>query len=169
MRKGPTSPVIELIKPEDNQTVKPPQNSADKVSFIPNFQASVVPSLPKFKPPIQPVQSTSNNIFDSVYRPSSRMGPIQSPLMKDGAMKVLDPVTGVFKIYSDAPAQPKRNVPSATTPPTAMFPERPKPHDKSEKINKQKPIVSNLKRTMSIPNIANLSEDISSSSSESGE
>ena len=59
---------------------------------------------------LNPVIPESSNIFDMVYKPATRFKPVQTPLMKDGERKILDPATGLFKIDSNQPEPPVNKV-----------------------------------------------------------
>lgn len=151
--------------PTQQLTFKPPQSPSTTHS-----------SLPKIQPPVLPspaAVSDDTDIYSSVYRPNIRLNPIQM----NGNKKVVDPVTGIYRIYSDAP----QNRSQASKPTVLPEPTRTntngfdKPvfvsHDKkptsfleTDKENRNptdyKP-KSNLKRTMSIPNITSLDKDTS--------
>ena len=99
----------------------------------------------------------NQHIFETVYKPINRLNAIQSPMMKDGTSKVLDPNTGMFKIYSIAPAQPQAVQAKFTNEPILK-----KLESKAETptLTFNTKAKSTMKRTLSIPNIASLSEDL---------
>lgn len=164
-----------IKQPDSMPKFTPPQIQPQPTTHKP---ANQQPTLPNFQPPTLPSNLKnsdvdSTNIFESVYRPNNRLNSFQSPLMKDGSKKVLDPVTGVFKIYSNAPSQLNRvNVPVApisksagndkeNIKPTINYENKPKFESKPlvDKSLQFKPPKSNLKRTLSIPNIASLNDE----------
>ena len=164
-----TKPVERVIKmkyepPKQDPIIKE-ENINESIKFKP---VQPPPSLhtPKVDPPILNPTVDSTNIFESVYRPSRHLNPfeIQSPLMKDGAKKVLDPVTGVFKIYSNPPTRPIKAPLNEEVPAPTVKTYKPNLEIFNERLKSPKenlPEKSKLKRTMSIPNIASLNDDIS--------
>jgi len=106
-------------------------------------------------------KNMASNIFETVYKP--RFKPIQ---MKDGASKVLDPNTGIFKIYSlSTQPAPKPNIVKPTNEPSSSSRKEdtelkfiPKPINDISEINPKK---SAMKRTLSIPNISNMDDESS--------
>lgn len=160
-----TKPIERVVmsKPEPKPIIKDENTSNDTIKF-----KSVQPpnlSTPKVDTASIPAVD-STNIFESVYRPSRHLNPFefQSPLMKDGAKKVLDPVTGVFKIYSNPPSKPvKSSLDNDVLNPTLRS-FKPNLEINKGKVNSLRQDLSEkskLKRTMSIPNIASLNDDIS--------
>jgi len=155
----------------------------------PAFISSQPPSTPAFQPPkfqspqLQPTDGDSSDIFTAVYMPNTRMNTFQSPLMQDGSKKVLDPYTGVFKYQegfaNETPDQAGkkeirvRGQPvTPSMPPTVDYSTKPRPSENNNKNSEAAAFRANtnLKRTMSIPNIAShLNEEfVPSESSESG-
>lgn len=149
--------------PSQHLTFKPPQSPSTAQS-----------SLPKIQPPVLPSPAAVPNdtdIYSSVYRPNIRLNPIQM----NGNKKVVDPVTGIYRIYSDAPQNRSQASKSTVLPePTrtntngfdkpvfVSYDKKPTSFLETNKENRNptdyKP-KSNLKRTMSIPNITSLDKD----------
>jgi ubiquitin carboxyl-terminal hydrolase 8 len=134
---------------------------------------------PSYRPPDFANNPAINpDILSGVYMPSNRLNrPIQTPYMKEGTSKVLDNRTGLYNTHVP-PAAPSTLVSNQSIPPTAapQGPKftpptfsQPKFEPPSKKVeNKQKPSSSkeakfggsNLKRTLSSPNIAKLDDEL---------
>ena len=143
------------------------ENATNK--FDPPGQQEVYNQAPQltFKPPQANFTShETTDIYNAIYRPQTRLTSIQM----NGTKKVADPVTGIYRIYSDAPANrpqaPKPNLSSLsgtsglsdanglTKPILNMDANR-----QVRNMTDLKP-KSNLKRTLSIPNIKSLDKDM---------
>ena len=103
-------------------------------------------------------------IYNSVYAPPSRSNrPVQTPYMKDGTSKVLDNQTGLFSYVPTSalaaqipPKQPMSQMIADSKPEPPKQPEF-KPKPSARPTNK---LGSNLKRTLSSPNIAKLDDEL---------
>ena len=141
------------------------ENDFSKLAFLSENKPALINTgysqVPKIQPsailqPLQPI-SSSTDIFESVYRPNTRS--FQSPLMQNGAKKVLDQVTGVYKLINNTPelVNTPRLRPHIdyTTKPKTMNDEK---NSAQKSANQEFKVKSNLKRSMSIPNIVNLND-----------
>ena len=132
---------------------------------------------PKFNPPLPPPPkfaddqnsaNLNNKIFNSVYAPT-RFKPIQTPYMTEGA-KVLNSTTGLFSYQPAQPTQPKAQLNQENpvreikfVPPSSRPRETPKPNNETRTVQLNDAFPrekSNLKRTFSQPNIANMNDEI---------
>jgi len=137
------------------------------IPLIPALVNTPSSSVPVVKP--QPANDSSA-IFASVYRPFNSF---QSPLirLKDGSKKILDLNLGVYKYVKEAPGEISTKA-NPVIPPVVDYSTKPRLTVKNNNDSENNPTIgfrTNLKRTLSIPNIANLNEEfVPSESSVSG-
>lgn len=157
----------EIIKPTSQLNKPIPQASMSNQSTVMVSNNQSVSHI-KFVPPAvdnnekKIDKNINNSIFETVYKPT-RFRPIQ---MKDGASKVLDPNTGMFKIYTTS-TQPPPKPQIVTTDKTKQLNDTINVRKDDTELKFQPRINTNetnskklgLKRTLSIPNIANMDEE----------
>jgi ubiquitin carboxyl-terminal hydrolase 8 len=135
-------------------------------------------SFPENISNLKPLEKNNNanlneTIFNVVYAPNRLNKPFHTPYMKDGSAKILNKETGLFSYYPSSSqfsspsilkaSQKNENLneknltPSISTKPQTVPPILgPKPKVNSQsKTDKE----TNLKRTISSPNIANIDDD----------
>ena len=175
----------QIIKqPKHSTPILPPSQPTSQSTIMLSNNQSItnikfVPPQPSQAPTTTSIVDNSNknekniasNIFDTVYKPN-RIKPIQ---MKDGASKVLDVNTGLFKIYSTSiqpPPKPnivqlgdKAKLQNESLSTIRKDELEPKFTSKTNEISNNNKKLA-LKRTLSIPNISNMDDDITNKSND---
>ena len=148
---------------KENTSNIPTSTENATTKFDPPGQQAVFNQAPQltFNPPQASFTShETRDIYNAIYRPQTRLTSIQM----NGTKKVADPVTGIYRIYSDAPANrpqaPKPNLSSLSG--TSGLTKPILNTDANRQVRNMTDLKpkSNLKRTLSIPNIKSLDKDM---------